>query len=69
MPKASVTVTLTGDTVILGEELSGILHVTSERELDAEELRVEIYGNESSRDLGVDAARWVKERFWWIIWC
>lgn len=68
MPRASVTVTLTGDTVNLGEELSGILHVTSEREFDAEELRVEIYGLARSRDLGIDAGRRVKERLWWILW-
>jgi hypothetical protein len=51
MPRANVTVTLTEETVILGEEMSGILHVTSKRELDMEELRVQITGSARARDL------------------
>lgn len=43
-PKASVSITLSKDTVSLGKELSGTILVTSEEEFDADEIRVEVSG-------------------------
>ena len=43
-PKASVSIILSKDTVSLGEELTGVLLVTSQQEFDAEEVRVEVTG-------------------------
>ena len=39
-PKATVSIVLSKDTVRLGEELTGTVHVTSEEEFDADELRI-----------------------------
>lgn len=43
-PKANVSITLNKDIVSLGEELTGTLHVISEEEFDAHEVRVEVTG-------------------------
>lgn len=43
-PKASVSITLSRDTVNLGEEITGVLYVTSEEEFDADEIRLIVVG-------------------------
>jgi len=43
-PKASVSIALRGDAVSLGKELRGTVHVASEEEFEADEVRVEITG-------------------------
>lgn len=41
-PKASISITLDKDTVDLGEEVKGTVNVTSEEEIDAEGVRVQL---------------------------
>lgn len=42
-PKASVSIVLSKDTFSLGEELAGTLHLTSEDEFDADEIKVVVF--------------------------
>ncbi len=63
-PRASVSIVLREDTVSLGRELRGTVHVTSEEEFEADEVRVEVMGVAPGAISSDDGAR---DMMLWLI--
>jgi len=67
-PKAKVFIALDRNVVGLGEELTGTLHVTSEEEFDADEVRVEVKCWSRTKNLVHTKEGWEEKETTQILW-